>query len=258
MKFAQSLALVSSCLAAATTSAQAPGPKQFVQVITVHAKPDGALEYEAWAKKVGAAADKLGLKQRVVAYQMTTGGPGYTYVFATHYDKWAETDEFLSVAEILMKAYGELEGGKMIRAGRANIESTETAAFRLVPELSTKAKLFDPPAPYLQVIRNEIKPDMTRQWERVIGRYKAASEQMAETATSIRRVSVEGPSNVYVTSSAYSKGADRDAWPTFLEVLRKAYGEEEARSIDAQRAECIERSSAYILKYRADLSRLGK
>jgi hypothetical protein len=81
---------------------------------------------------------------------------------------------------------------------------------------------------------------------------------MPEAPTSIRRVSVEGPSNVYITSSPYANGAERDAWPSFVDVLKKAYGEEEARSLDQSRAECIKRSEAYILKFRPDLSRLGK
>ena len=99
---------------------------------------------------------------------------------------------------------------------------------------------------------------MSLEWERVIGRYKAASEQMAETPTAIRRASVEGPGSVYVTSSPYSKGADRDAWPSFTDVLKKAYGDEEARNLDQRRTDCIEHAEAFILKFRKDLSRMGK
>lgn len=99
---------------------------------------------------------------------------------------------------------------------------------------------------------------MSREWERVIGRYKAASEQLPETPTAIRRVSVEGPGNVYVTSSPYTKGADRDAWPSFLDVLKKAYGDEEARNLDQRRTDCIKHSEAFIMKFRPDLSRMGK
>ena len=97
---------------------------------------------------------------------------------------------------------------------------------------------------------------MSREWERVIGRYKAASEQLPETPTAIRRVSVEGPGSVYVTSSPFTTSAERDAWPSLVQVLTKAYGEEEARSLDQRRTDCLERSEAYILKFRPDLSRL--
>jgi hypothetical protein len=259
MKFAKSFALGLTCVLAAAGSAQAQSqPKQFVQLLTVHAKPEGALDYEAFVKKVTAAAEKIGQNQRVLTFQVTTGGPGYTYMIVSYFDKWAETDDFLSTPEILNKALGELEGGKALRAGRANIESIETAVYRLLPDLSTKPRAYDPPPAYLQVIRTQVRPEMAREWERVIGRYKAASEQMQETPSAIRRVAVEGPANVYVTSSPYTKAAERDAWPSFRDVLKKAYGDEEARNLDQRRTDCIKHAEAFILKFRPDLSRMGK
>jgi hypothetical protein len=258
MKIAKALALGVVCvLAAATAQAQAQ-PKQFVNVLTIHTKPEGALDYEAFVKKVIAAGDKIGQTQRTITYQVTTGGPGYTYMIATYFDKWSETDEILSTPEILFKALGDLEGGRALRAGRVNIESFDTAVYHLVPDLSTKPKVFDPPTAYLQMIRTYVKPEMIQEWEHLIGRYKAASEQVAEAPTAIRRSSVEGPMNVYITSSSYNKAAERDAWPSFQDVLKKAYGEEEARAMNARRGACTERSEALILKFRPDLSRLGK
>ena len=216
------------------------------------------MDYEAFVKKVNAAAEKAGQTNRSLTFQVTAGGAAYTYMVATYFDKWAETDDMLSVPEILNKALGDLEGGRALRSGRATIESVETAVFRLVPDLSTKPKAYDPPPAYLQLIRTEVKPSMAREWERVIGRYKAASESLAETPTAVRRVSVEGRASVYLTSHPYTKAAERDAWPAFMDILKKAYGDEEARDLDARRAACIERAEAYILKYRPDLSRLGK
>lgn len=259
MKLAKSFALGLSCALVAAGSAQAQGqPKQYVHVLTVHARPEGAVDYEAFVKKVMAAGEKVGDKQRVVTFQVTQGGPGYTYMIATYFDKWADLDGQMSVPEILNKALGEAEGARTLRAGRVNIQSTESAVYRLLPDLSTKPRAYDPPPAYLQIIRNEVKPGMSREWQRVIGRYKAASEQIPETPSSIRRVSAEGLSNVYITSSSYTTGAERDAWPSFMDVLKKAYGEEEARNLDQSRADCIQRSEAFILKFRPDLSRLGK
>jgi hypothetical protein len=244
-------------LAAAAAQAQSQ-PKQFVQLLTIHAKPEAALDYEGFVKKVGAAAEKVGQNQRILGYQVVSGGPGYTYMFLSYFDKWSETDGIMSTPEILMKALGEVEGPKTIRALRSTIDSTDTVVYRLLPELCTKPKAYDPPPAYLQVFRTHVKPDMTREFESVIGRYKAASEGMAETPTAMRRVSVEGPGNVYVTSSPYSKGADRDAWPSLMEILKKAYGDEEARNLDQRRTHCIEHSEAFIMKFRPDLSRMGK
>ncbi|HET7293654.1 MAG TPA: hypothetical protein VFM88_14615 [Vicinamibacteria bacterium] len=258
MKVATSVALGLVCALAPSGAMAQAQPKQFVQVLTVRATPTGAMDYEAFVKKVIAAAEKIGQTQRTVTFQVTAGGPGYTYMIATYFDRWAETDGFLSTPEILTKALGEVEGARALRAGRASIESLDTAVYRLLPNLSTKPKAYDPPPAYLQVIRNQVKADKTREWESVIARYKAASEAIAEAPTAIRRVSVEGPANVYITSLAYAGGAERDAWPTFMDALTKAYGEEEARNLDARRAACVERGEAFILKFRPDLSRLGK
>lgn len=258
MKVVKSFGLGLVCAMASTGALAQAQPKQFVHVLTVQTTPAGALEYEGFVKKVIAAAEKIGQDQRVVTFQVTTGGPGYTYMIATYFDKWAETDGVLSAPETLMKALGEVEGARVVRAGRANIASTESAVYRLLPNLSTRPKAYDPPPAYLQVIRNYVKPSMSREWEQVIGRYKAASEQVAEAPSAIRRVSVQGPANVYITSMAYTQAAERDAWPTFSDILKKAYGDEEARSLDARRAACIERSESFVLKFRPDLSRLGK
>jgi hypothetical protein len=259
MKTAKSFAfgLVFALFAAGTAQAQGQ-PKQFVQVLTVHAKPEGALEYEAFIKKVLAAGEKADQKQRTLTFQVTLGGPGYTYMIATYFDKWSETDGLLSVPETLIKALGEAEGARALREGRANIESTESAVYRFLPDLSTKPRAYDPPPEYLHMIRTWVKPAMSREWENLIGRYKAAAEQMPESPTAIRRVSVEGPANVYITSSPFTKAAERDAWPSFQDVLKKAYGDEEARSLDQRRRDCTERSEIFVMRFRPELSRLGK
>src|SRR5271169_841732 len=259
MKIAKSLAFGASCVLATAGLAQAQSqPKEFVQLLTVHTKPEGAVDYEAFVKKVNEAATKIGQNQRSLVYQVSVGGPGYTYMILSYFDKWAETDEFLSTPEILTKALGEVEGQKALKAGRTNIESVEIVVYRLLPDLSTKPRAYDPPPAYLQVIRNEIKPEMTHEWERVIARYKVAAQENPDSPTAIRRVSVEGPANTYVTSSPYTKAAEKDSWPTFINVLKKAYGDEEARSLDQKRTECLKHSEAFVMKFRPDLSRLGK
>jgi hypothetical protein len=258
MKIARSI-LVSTCVLAAAVAAQAQGqPKAFVQVLTVHTKPEAAVDYEAFIKKVIAAGDKIGQSQRTITYQVVTGGPGYTYMIATYFDKWADVDSMLSTSEILTKALGEIEGPRALRLGRTSIESTESVVYRLLPDLSTKPRAYDPQPEYLQLMRTHVKPESAREWETVIGRYKAAAEQIAEAPTAIRRASVVGPANLYLTSSPFSKYAERDAWPSFMDVLKKAYGEEEARSLDQRRRNSIESAETFVLKYRSDLSRLGK
>jgi hypothetical protein len=259
MRIVKSLAVVVLCLLAAAAGAFAQAPhKKFINLLTVQVKPEATLEYEAFAKKVMAAADKINYPHKVVCYQRTSGGAGFTYMFVTYFDTWAEADGILSTQAILEKALGAAEGEKVLRAGRAAIESAMMEVFRLVPDFSTKPKAYDPQPAFLQVNRNEVKPDRVRDWERVIGRFKDAAEKNPAAPTAMRRVSVQGKGATYITSSPYNTGAERDAWPTFMDVLEQAYGKEEARSLDQTRAESIERSDAFILRYRGDLSRAGK
>jgi hypothetical protein len=249
------LASVLVCLLANADSAVAQNaPPEFIQVLTVTAKPDGALDYEDFVKKVVAAAAKAGAPQRVTAYAAGAGGPAYSYVFVTPFNKWAETDAFISPADSLRKAHGDVEAAKILRAGRANVAHLELVVYRLLKDLSTKPRAFDPPPAHVQLIRTQVKPDKVGDWERFLARYKAASEQMPETPPALRRVSVEGPAYVYVTAQPYSKGADRDAWPALMDILKKAYGDKEADALNELRAGSIKSTEFSILHHRPDLS----
>ena len=83
----------------------------------------------------------------------------------------------------------------------------------------------------------------------------SAAADDAAAPTAIRRVSVQGPSSVYVTAQFFNKNADRDAWPGAGELLRKAYGEAEAQHLAQTSARCIRKRDLWTLTYRPDLSR---
>lgn len=245
-------------LAMGVSFAQAQQPKQYVLALTVHAKPDGALDYEAFVRKVQAAADKLDLKQRMLVYQNMAGGPGYTYTTLTHFDTWAEVDGMMSAPEILTKAFGAEEAAKVLKAGRSAIESTTQGVFRYAPDISIKARTWATPPAYMQIWVTEVKPGKLHDFERVLALYKAPSEQDPGVPTVIRRVSVEGPSFTYVTAIPYNTGAERDAMPIAADVLKKALGDDTFRWLDQLRLDAIEKSTGTILHYRPDLGRVSK
>jgi hypothetical protein len=246
-------------LTIAAPAAHAQGkPKEYVSVLTIHAHPDGALDYEAFAKKVMAAADRIGLKQRMLVYQVTGGGPAYTYMVLNYFEKWADTDELLSTPEILNRALGEVEAGKALKAGRLSIASADQAIYRYAPELSVKPKGYDPPPAMLQIYRVEVQPSKMHAWERVITRFKSVLDQAPDVPTIIRRTAVEGPGGTYITSVPYSTGAERDAFPKSADVLKKGLGEDEFRALEETRLDAITHSEAFIMKFRPDLSRIPK
>ncbi|MGH7547504.1 MAG: hypothetical protein ACREMM_04935 [Gemmatimonadales bacterium] len=242
-----------TCIAAA--QGQLAQPAQFLQVITTTARSTAVSDYEDYVKKIVAGANKIGAPQRWTVYGVSTGGPGFTYNVALPFNNWSEVDEWTAVSQILSKAYGEAEASRITRAGRASIERTETAVYRLLPDLSTRPKVFDPPTAFIQVFVTDVQPEMVPSWELFLTRLKSAQEKAPQAPTSIRRVAVLGASNRYVTALPFNKYADRDSWPSTPDVLRQAYGETEARSLDETRLRSTREARIMVLAYRPDLSR---
>ena len=68
---------------------------------------------------------------------------------------------------------------------------------------------------------------MGRSYQLFLSKVKAAQEQAPNARTVIRRVTAEGLAQTYLTAIGFSKFAERDTLPNVVELLEKAYGEEE-------------------------------
>jgi len=250
-----SLPLFFGLTSVAAAQGQAAQPDEFLQVITVTVRPTGVADYEDYVKKIVVGATKIGAPQRWTAYGVGPGGPGYTYSVALPFDNWSEVDGWTTIPQILSKAYGEAEAARLIKVARASVERTETAVYRLLPDLSTRPKVFDPPAAFIQLFVTDVVPEMVPNWEVFLARLKAAQDKAPQAPTSIRRVAVLGASNRYVTALPFNRYAERDSWPSTLDVLRQAYGETEARNLNETRLRCTREARILVLAYRPDLSR---
>jgi hypothetical protein len=239
----------------AATQGQPEQPSEFIQVITVSVKPGAVADYENFIKKVVAGANKIGAAQRWMVSQVTLGGPGRTYSTVLPFSKWSEVDAWPQVRQILVKAYGEAEATRITRAGGEAIERSETAVYRLLPDLSTRPKVFNPPAARMHLFVTEVEPAMVPQWESYLARLKTAQEKSPQAPTAVRRVAVLGAGNTYVTAVPFNKFADRDSWPTNMELLREAYGEAEARSLNDTRLRSTRSVRQLVMTYRPELSR---
>lgn len=249
-----SLALFPPLAAAAV--AQAPGPSEFLQVLTVTVKPEAVTDYEDYVKKVVASAAKTPGFPRVVTYQVTMGGPSYTYNFVLPFNKWADLDGWTPLSRALATFYGEAEAARIGRAGRSAVVHSESIVHRLLRDLSTKPRSFDPPAPFVFVVRTEVDPAMQRSYEEYLSKLKTAQEQSPDSPTAIRRVSALGPALTYSTAQFFTKHADRDAWTPPGDALRKAHGEAEGRRLLEEGARAVRRREIYVLAFRPDLSAL--
>jgi hypothetical protein len=237
------------------TQSQPGQPAEFIQVITTTVKSGAVSDYEDFGRKVVAGANKVGAPQRWSTSQVSLGGPGLTYTVVLPFTKWGDVDAWVPVRNVLVKAYGPAEGARILKAGRSAIERTETAVYRLLPDLSTRPKAFDPPPAFVHLFVTEVEPAMAPAWEDFLAKLKTAQEKSAQAPTAVRRSAVLGMSNTYVTAVPFNKFAERDGWPTNLAVLRDAYGETEARSLDQTRLKSTRSARQLVLIYRPDLSR---
>jgi hypothetical protein len=249
------LSLMVGMVPGAPGQSQSREPAEFIQVITITVSPDAVVEYEDFVRKIKAGADKVGAPQRWSTSQVSQGGPGFTYSIVLPFSKWGEIDRWMAVREVLSKAFGPAEGARILKAGLAAIKHNETAVYRLLPGLSTRPEVFSPPPPFVHLFVTEVDPAMGSAWEGFLARLKAAQEKAAQVPTHLQRVSVLGDVNTYVTAVPFASYAERDSWPTTMEVLRQAYGEAEARSLDETRRRSTRHARQLVLMYRPDLSR---
>jgi hypothetical protein len=229
---------------------------RYLQVITVKVKPAAIAEYEDYVKKIIAAAVKVGAPQRVVVYQVVMGAPSATFMASTPFGKWDDVDTWPSIPAMLNKAYGELEGAKILKAGRATIDSSETDVYSALTDLSTNPRTYDPPTAFVSITRTELKPDMAPAYNLILARIRKAEEANPNAPTVIRRTMIEGQANVTIASRYFNKFAERSTVPNQGDVLRKAYGDEEARQINETSRGATARRDTWVLAYRADLSKL--
>lgn len=251
----QVVSLLSLLFAVAGTAVAQDQPSaEFVQVLQVTVKPSGVTEYEDFIKKVIGAAAKAGAPQQIFTYQPSQGAPGYTYDFVVPFNKWAELDAFPAVPQLLAKSLGDLPAAAAIKAGRANVERSETLVHRLLRSLSAPRV---PQHAFANVIMTEVEPAMAPMYEMYLAKLKAAQDQTPGTPTTFRFVSVQGPAATYVTVQFFNKFADRDSFPAAGDALRKAYGEAEARHLTETSLRAIRHRRTYISAFRPDLSRIA-
>jgi hypothetical protein len=256
VKEASRLALGFAGLILFSALGQAQPQPGYVHTILVTVKPTALPEFEDYVKKIMAAATKVGAPQIFYATQLQTGGPQFTYLFASPFSSYEEMEKWPPIPEMLLKAHGDVEGGKILKAGRATIESSETWVSRTQADLSTNPGPLDPPStPIVRLLRTQVDPAMTVEYEQYLGKVKAAQEKAPGYPSTIRRVSALGTAAVYYSTTFLKSAADLDRIPNQNELMRKAYGEEGAATITRAGNAAVRSRDVWLLRYRPDLSR---
>jgi len=245
-------AVVSLLLLTSPALAQ-ESPAGFLYVQTAEVKPGMNAEFDDFVKKVQSAARQT--QERVVTYQRVLGGSTNTCYFAIQFNDWSDLDGWQTVPQMLVDVYGQSEATTLLAAGAGAMTLISTSASEVVPDFSSgrAAPASNLPA-YGQVIRTEVDPGLSAQYEHFLRRLKVAEDQAG--VANIRRVSRQGPALTFTTVRLYASHAERDRWATPQQLLTDAFGENEARMLFASQAEAVRTREIYTLWMRPDLSRV--
>lgn len=248
------LALVLFVSLLAPITAQAPVP-EYITVITAKAHPGRYADFEDYIKKLNAAAAKIGNKTRVDAYQFVQGASIYQYDFVTAVPTLALLDTEPGTQALLIKAYGEAEARKVLVAGRAAIQEAVSQVMRVRPELSSKAADATG-SPYFQLVRVEIDPAMTTQYEDYLAKIKVARDKDSRSTMLVRFTPLFGQAFVYFTALPFTTFAERGKWLTPAQYLTNEFGESTARSLIDTQQRAVKRQDVWVVAWRRDLSRI--
>jgi hypothetical protein len=228
-------------------------PAGFLHVTAVTVRPAGVIDFEDYVKKAVAAVAKVSGRP-VQAYQPMYGNPN-VYYFVLSLTAGKDLDSVPSVPQALMKTYGEAEGARLLKSGRAVIESITIERHNTVRRVSTNLRPGGKPSRYYQVMRTVVRPDMADEYMNILEKVKKAEEAQPNAVPALRRVLVEGgPTGTVVVVRGFNSFEERSGWANQREVLRKVYGETEDRLMNETIGRAVVARESTVLAHRADLS----
>ncbi len=240
-------------LGAQQPAAPADGPAGFIQVTAVTVSPAGVLDFEEYVKKAVAATAKVSGRP-VQAYQPMYGNPN-VYYFVVSLTAGKDLDSQPTVPQALMKTYGEAEGARLLKAGRAVIESIVIERHNTVRRISTNLRPGGKPSRFYQVMRTEVRPDMMDDYMNVLEKVKKAEEAQPNAVTAMRRVMGEGgPAGTVLVVRGFNSFEERAGWANQRDVLRKVYGDVDERLMNETISRAVVARESTVLVHRADLS----
>lgn len=257
LQFALAVGFVA--LSAQIALAQGTAPVRFQQVVEINVKPGQELAFENYIKKLVAAGDKLGAKQTWTTYAVTLGKPGGTYRVSVGFNSWADRDAWTTIPMMMVKAYGQAEGERLMKEGGSATERSVNEVWENLPDLGTTvaAAAGSPPPSVVRVQITRVQPAMSAAYEALVAKFKPAYQAATGQPGVGRSVLRMGQfsASTYRRTQQYNKWSELDA-PNGVALLQKHFGPQFTPMIDELRKMIVSQLE-FVSTRRADLSRTG-
>ena len=226
---------------------------QFQQVIEVQVKPGHEEAYENYLKKVVEAADKIGSPVQWATFSVAVGKSGSTHRIALGFDKWAERDQWQGGRGTLVQAFGEQEGAKISRGGRAAIASSTSRIWELLEHGTSNPG--NQVAKFYAVQIRHVHSDMIDEYRGLQRRWKAAYEAVSDGPSVSRWVlrMGAGTNTTFRRAQAFDSWGERDDWNVNA-ILSEHYGDD-AQLLFERMGRAIRKTETFVSAHRPDLSR---
>lgn len=208
----------------------------------VKAYEEGRKQKVAWHKQQNDT-------QALMVWQTISGDNTGTFIVGRLGQRWSDLDKPSVPEQADLDTYNKLIA--------ANVQSLVIRYYEFMPKVSSPLEAMGP-AKYSEVLTFHVRPGMDTDFRSALNR---ASEAIAKTKWSERgywyALANGGAGGTYVLVVPHANWADFEDKPDvkpFNEMLKEAFGQEEADSINKRFDISIESSTSEIIQFRDDLS----
>ena len=223
-----------------------------VSALSVDVRPGTVGLYEGFVKRLIDAHGKVGSEDRWTAYSMEFG-PANRYLFVSTQPDWSGFDT--EPANVLVEAYGAAEAERLAATLFEVVSRVSRGAWLERLDLSL-VPAEDGPAPGLiGLVRASVKPYGNGPYEQYLRMVLQATREAAPAATFTVYSPSFGAQNTYLFVSELARYADLVQTLPVPERLIKAFGQNRADRLLAQRDELVSEQEVVMMRVRKELSR---
>lgn len=248
--------LVTSAFAV-TASAQS----QHIQLYEFNVKSGSQSEFTAFVQKVAEAADKTASPLQWLTAQAVTGTSGTNFYIFVGFDNWSERDAWAEAPAMLMEAFGEVEGQKILKMGGESMWGFESTVFDLDEEHSWNMDALGTAgtpagaAAYYQILLGKVKADKVDDYLSALSSIKQAQEASDSKQPGIRRTASLGDSWTFYGAFPFAKWSDLETANDLWQNVADAVGEANAHQIQRTLRSCYEERTLFVVRAIPELSR---